>query len=400
MEVDDDDCDIRAGEKIGGGTSFVDVDDDSKAEESNESSSKRRRRRCSSSSPSPSPSKGISGDFSATAAAVAAASAVAVAAATSSDIADFTMSGIEKSSTTTRNSTNDVRNRKRLGKISTTAGGAAASTATTNRRGVDASSSPIDDRYLNTIANLVRTLLSDVAQTSDFVADEAARMIRSIGKDQDISMLYETITSANQWRMAISAYKKPLYEHAMFGAIEYRLDRPLDRLVYALLVNQSLTVVYNTYKNWLTDERANAMLSYVTYLENLRRCLESARFRAADETDPSRRKPNDFDETSRAVLRATKFWVWGNCHVLLHQLVRAILLRVNADALRECYVETNEAVSAWFERTVRFIERFRDTTPGDSIESLLENAPKLSPHETLDTSSKVSTKKRNIRSRR
>lgn len=133
----------------------------------------------------------------------------------------------------------------------------------------------------------------------------------------------------------------------------------------------------------------------MSYLDNLRRYLEDAKFR---ETEPTGR--NELDETSRAVLRATKFWMWGNCHVLLHQLVRAILLRVNADAVRECYVETNEAVSAWFERTVRFVERFRDTTPGDSIESLLEDDPTFSENEKIESSLKATTKKRNVRSRR
>lgn len=354
--------DVRADDNRAGEESGVVFSDESG--ESSEISSKRRRR-----------SSTIVADNE-----VTSSSRTTTVSARPSDSASAT-SGIERSNC----SASDIRGRKRLGKVTTAAGSSADRTDTS-----------IDERYLNAMANLVRAFLSNVMQTSDFVADEVDRMIRSIGRDPDISMLYETITSANQWRMAISAYKKPLYEHAMFGAIEYQLDRPLDRLMYALLVNQSLTVFYNAYKNWLTDERANAMLSYVSYLENLRRCLADAKFRAYETETMG---TNDLDETSRAVLRATKFWMWGNCHVLLHQLVRAILLRVNANAVRECYVETNEAVSAWFERTVRFIERFRDTTPGDSIESLLEDDPTDSS-EKIKPSLTATTKKRNVRSRR
>lgn len=128
--------------------------------------------------------------------------------------------------------------------------------------------------YLDSLG-ICKALMTNVLKTS-FVANEIVKVINLIGKDQDVTTLYETTTSVKHWRMAISSYVEPVYEHAMFGVIKWTLNCPLDRIVYAMLVGQSLTVVYNTYKSWMTPERMNSITQCIHYAEDIRQCIKQS----------------------------------------------------------------------------------------------------------------------------
>lgn len=88
--------------------------------------------------------------------------------------------------------------------------------------------------YVSSFVRFIRELMVNVFDVSPFVADEIDKISNAIGRDQDVTWLYETVTNINSWRLAVSPYAKPSIEHAMFGAITYVLHCPLDRMVYSL----------------------------------------------------------------------------------------------------------------------------------------------------------------------
>lgn len=221
---------------------------------------------------------------------------------------------------------------------------------------------------LECIVSLVKTIKEVFNKNaSPFVFDEIIKVVRLIDKDPDITLLYETITTKTLWCMAISQYAAPVYEHAAFGIIHYGLDCPLDRIVYAILVSQSLTVMYNTYKSWMTLERINSITSVIITLDVIRRSIRRS-------NDPY--KANVIASRKCACENRTIFFA-ENMHALLHETVIEVLQQWDMDVV-ESVVQSH--VSLFKNKVDKMVEHFQEMR-----ERLLMREERLAREETTTT---------------
>lgn len=97
------------------------------------------------------------------------------------------------------------------------------------------------------------------------------KFVRQIGTNDRVTLLYDTMTDVKRWALAIAPYKQRIVEYTMFALQQHYIDRPLDRMVYDMLSEQSFTIGYDTYKNLATEKRlaaANWLVSLLASTKN------------------------------------------------------------------------------------------------------------------------------------
>lgn len=221
---------------------------------------------------------------------------------------------------------------------------------------------PKEKQFLNFLTTWLRFFLVNIMKLSPFAVDEIVRLIKTIGTNDNVTTLYETVTSMSHWRLATSKYKEPLFEYTIFGTMRYRLDCPLDRLVYSLLAEQSLTMVYNKYKELATDDKLCNFKIIVSYFETIRATLNDL---------PKKINDTDFldNRTSRTILTTSAQWFGENTHALLHRVLYSSLRTLDLNVIRNYYSEILAAISTALYRTLDLAKLLQETVPGDSTDN-------------------------------
>lgn len=108
------------------------------------------------------------------------------------------------------------------------------------------------------------------------------KLIELIGTNDRVTLVYDTITNDKKWHLAIAPYDRRIIEYTMFGLQQHYIDRPLDRMVYDMLNEQSFSIGYSTYKIVTTKDFLVSVTPFVQSLQFTRNICERNSLRMSE----------------------------------------------------------------------------------------------------------------------
>lgn len=210
------------------------------------------------------------------------------------------------------------------------------------RSGVDTSISSLFNVELAILAlDALEELIVPTTHTSKMILAEARKLLRAVGEDTDVTLLYEACTNARAWRAATRPYECAREVSVMFGLVSYRLECPLDSLVYSVLSERSFTVAYGAYKRFLTVERAAVIERWVMLCERAARYVD---LRPA---------------VIRKTLRRVGEEIWNSLGALLPAITLAVVVDVTNERIDDWRASIARTVDDFFARAKLRVEKER-----------------------------------------
>lgn len=157
------------------------------------------------------------------------------------------------------------------------------------------------DDSVEFIFDTFQSLIHTPDTSTTYILGVIKKLTRSINRSKNVTLLYRTLVDSDRFCDAIVPYETQLSMCCYFGFVQYEFRRPLDKMVYNVLKEQSFDMIYPNYAVMATDAHLQVFGRYVKMLTKAKRFLRVDR----DKLDAIARRINDTCETNFKHVLAT-----------------------------------------------------------------------------------------------